>query len=144
HIGFKDRINKNTKKQTILFLPSWEDQNSLDWILSAAKKLKKDYSTIVKLHPFGDFGTDITKSVRALKEELQKTVDEYYDGEAPLGKLLSRSDLVISDVSAAVFDALYVRIPVLVYSKQLHRFDAEGLKSACAKYIDEGYISSAK
>lgn len=143
YVGYK-KIAKSDSKQTILFLPSWEGQGSLDWIVVAAKQLKKDYTIIVKLHPYGDFGSEVPESTRQMKEEIRKNADEYYDGEASLKDLLGRSDLVVSDISGAVFDALYVGVPIAMYSKDIYKFDLPGIKSACAQYVEEGYISLSK
>lgn len=145
YIGYKHAQKTDANnKQTILFLPSWEGQNSLNWIVSAVKKLNKDYNTIVKLHPYGDFGSEVPKSVKNVKAEIREVTDEYYEGEAALKPILERSNLIVSDVSGAVFDALYVGVPVTLYSKNIYKFDLAGIKSACAKYVDEGYISLSK
>ncbi len=144
YVGYKSQIKTQSKKKTILFLPSWEGQNDLSWIVSAVAKLKKNYTIIVKLHPYGDFGAKIPKSVKNVKIEIQKIADEFYDGEASLKGLLARTDLVISDISGAVFDALYVGVPVTIYSKNINKFDVPGVKSGCAKYVDEGYVSLSK
>lgn len=142
HVNYK-RATRETKlkKQTILFLPSWEDQNNLNWIMVAARELKRNYNIVVKLHPYGDFGAEINESSESAKAKIKEIADEYYEGEGPLSKLLGSSDLVVSGISGAVFDALYVGVPVTMYSKNIHQFDAEGIMSANAKYAEEGYIS---
>lgn len=141
HVGYKPVKRTNDKRQTILFLPSWEDQNNLEWIVTASKKLKNKYRIVVKLHPFGDFGTNISESVDAVKQEIREVADDYYGGEASLSELLGHSDLVVSEISGAVFDALYVGVPVIIHSNNIHRFDTVGIKSAAAKYADEGHIA---
>lgn len=144
YIGYKHVAKPRLKKPTILFLPSWEGHSNLSWIVSAAKQLKKKYNIVVKLHPYGDHGSDVPESVKKIKTEIQNVSNEYYGGEANLKRLLEHSDLVISDISGAVFDALYTQVPVIIYSKNINKFDLPGVKSACAKYAEEGYISVSK
>lgn len=105
HVGYVRADRPKSNKQTILFLPSWENQNNLEWIAITIEKLKRKYRTIVKLHPFGDYGTEISDSTKQIKQQIRALADEYYEGGSSMDKLLSRSDLIISDISGAVFDA---------------------------------------
>jgi hypothetical protein len=144
YIGYKHTKKANTDKQTLLFLPSWEDQSNLDWIMSAATQLKNNYNIIVKLHPYGDFGAPIPEEVKFIKEKIRKISNEFYDGDASLKELLERCDLVISGISGAVLDSMYAEIPVVIYSDDIYKYDLLGIKSACSLYVDEGYISISK
>lgn len=143
YLGYERKISRN-KKKTVLFLPSWEGQADLSWLIKSARELKKRYSIIVKLHPYGDYGSKVPESVKDMKLEIEKFVDEFYEGEGSLRELMARSDLVVSDISGAVFDALYADVPVVVYSDNIYKFDITGIKSAAAKYVDEGYIYLSK
>ena len=129
------------KTKTILIAPSWEDQNSIDWIMELSNRLK-GYRIIVKLHPFGNFGTKVDESTDAIKDKIKNSVDEYYEEDGVLSEIISRCDIVISNTSGAVFDALYVGIPVIMYLTDMHRFNEGSLLSANVKYANEGYITS--
>src|SRR5690606_1026266 len=110
----------STDGKTVLYLPTWNatslgeigNINSNEDIIPALKKLKEaGYSIIIKAHPLTLSDPSAKESARTLK----KYSDEYYESDTPIQDLLMKSDLVISDNSGAIYEALYTNIPVIVY-----------------------------
>ena len=142
YINFK---KKPHTKKTVLFLPTWDHHDDLDWILKAINRIRRDgFCAIVKTHPSGGYSIGAQRSTRDMLKDIEKAADEFHLGEYPLRELLARSDVVVSDTSSAAFEALYVGVPVTIFSKNINVFSLVNIKSANAKYTDEGYISIAK
>ena len=47
--------------------------------------------------------------------------DEWYDLNTSLSYLLSKSDVVLSDNSGAIFEALYNDVPVAIFAKNINK-----------------------
>jgi ADP-heptose:LPS heptosyltransferase len=117
YIGWK---KQKTNGKTILYLPTWNTAsmgeigkiNSNEEILPALEKLKgAGYYIIVKAHPLTLSDPEAKTSTHFLKNY----ADEYYESDTPIQELLAKSDIVISDNSGAIHEALYSNIPVIVY-----------------------------
>jgi CDP-glycerol glycerophosphotransferase (TagB/SpsB family) len=142
YVNFK---KKPHTKKTVLFLPTWDHHDDLGWILRAINRVRRDgFYAIVKTHPSGGYSMGAQRSTGDTLKDIEKAADEFYLGEYPLRELLARSDVVVSDTSSAAFEALYVGVPVTIFSKNINVFNLSNIKSANAKYTDEGYISIAR
>ncbi|MFA9262379.1 MAG: CDP-glycerol glycerophosphotransferase family protein [Undibacterium sp.] len=98
----------NPDKKTLLYLPTHSDLSSVDGLAAALKRLTAIYNVIVKFHYF------------LLHEEpervalLQDPRLIQYGDEADLLVLLKVADVVLSDNSSAIFDAILADRPVIV------------------------------
>ena len=117
YIGWK---KKTTSGKSILYLPTWNAAslgkvgkiNSNEEIIPALKKLREGgYSITVKAHPLTLSDPNAKETAQALK----KYADEYYESDTPIQDLLTKADLVISDNSGAIYEALYTNTPVVIY-----------------------------
>lgn len=115
-----------TSGKTIIYLPTWNaaslgeagEINSNEEIIPALKKLKKaGYSVVIKAHPL----TLSDPSTRENARSLKRYADEYYESDTPIQDLLMKSDLVISDNSGAIYEALYTDTPVVVYGDKTEK-----------------------
>jgi len=99
-------LDKN--KKTILYMPTWGDLSSVDIYFNAILNLSKMYNVLVKLH----HNTAILEKNRV---KIKNTNNIHFFGatDDALG-LLSISDIVISDYSGAIFDAIYCKKPLLL------------------------------
>lgn len=102
------RSRLNPTRRTVLYLPTHGDLSSVDELASSLKRLTGKFNVIVKLHYF------------ILHEEPERVVmlrDQnirLYGDDADLLPLLKVSDVVVSDNSSAIFDAILADKPVVV------------------------------
>ncbi|OAT49937.1 Cps2A family protein [Kluyvera georgiana ATCC 51603] len=96
--------------KTILYVPTWGDLSSIDDFLESVMALSGEYNVILKLH----HNTDLLEGHR--KNRVNGRIN-YFGANDDLLELISVSDIVISDYSGAIFDAIYFNKPVVLLSK---------------------------
>ena len=118
YINFKKK-NRHRKdgKKVLLYLPTYDEESSIDLIANELGKLKKDYYIITKFH----HGTSFLKRENDRLDKIKNVVDEWYDLHTELKDLLEISDVVLSDNSGAIFEAMINYIPVAIFSKDLNQ-----------------------
>lgn len=109
----KKRSNKNNKP-ILLYLPTYGKYSSINEVYESLENLKKDYKIITKLH----HGTTHLKDEKDKVTTLSNICDEIYDENQELVKLLEIADVVISDNSGAIFESIYAKVPVAIFSKK--------------------------
>lgn len=108
-------------KKLVLYMPTWRDYNygkkpekfDLDYLLdlkSLSEKIGDDFYILYKDHPYLSNPDDVS-------------FKNYCDAESQ--ELLLVADYFITDYSSALFDALAVDIPVLLYCNDFERNEAE-------------------
>jgi len=100
------RLDKN--KKTILYLPTHGDLSSIDELADELKKVSSLYNIIVKFHYY----TPREEPERVKKLQDQRMIA--FRDDTDLLSLLRVADLVISDNSSAIFDAILADKPLLV------------------------------
>lgn len=100
------RLGINNKK-TILYCPTWADISSLNMFLEGPiKEISKNYNIFIKLHH--------NLSLKGIKHmDIEKNI-YYFNSSTDIFDLLNISDLVISDYSGAIFDAMLFKKPILL------------------------------
>ena len=100
----------DSKKKTILYAPTWGELSSIDAYGNAITKLAYKYNVLIKLH----HNTSVFKHKRSSSDVFESCIvfSEYSD----ILELLAVSDVLISDYSGAIFDALYFRKPIVLLS----------------------------
>lgn len=96
-------------KKTLLYLPTWGQLSSLSLYGKAISGLSKTYNVIAKVHHKTDsheFERRLTLAGEGLKNTFGASDDLLY--------LLKVSDVVLSDFSGAIFDAINVGKPVIL------------------------------
>ncbi len=96
-------------RKTVIYLPTWGEFSSVPRFLPAIEALQADYEVIVKLHHKIHL-TEPDKTAQLQSSGIKSSFLPHDD----LLPQLRRADLVISDYSGAIFDAIYVRKPVLL------------------------------
>lgn len=119
----KDKIDR--KKKILLYLPTYGDLNSIFDISSEISELRKKYYIITKAH----HGTNYFNYENNKMEILKNMFDEFYDSTVSLETLLKRADIVLSDNSGSIFEALYTYTPVAIFSKNLEKCSLDDFKS---------------
>lgn len=98
----------DSKKKTILYAPTWGELSSIDAYEGAITRLTCKYNVLIKPH----HNTSIFKQKGSGSSFFENCIvfSEYSD----ILELLAVSDVLISDYSGAIFDALYVRKPIVL------------------------------
>ena len=126
----------NTDKSVLLYLPTYGDVSSIDLIIDELKNLKSKYYIITKLH----HGTSFLLNEKTRIEKLKSISDESYDQNIELAQLLSKVDVVLSDNSGAIFEALYAKVPIAIYSDDINKNKLSNINTAQYNLVKEGYI----
>lgn len=95
-------------KRTVLYLPTHSDLSSIDVLAPALKTLGETYNVIVKLHYLSP--REEPDRVTLLTDERLMLVQDDTD----LMPLLKLADVIISDNSSAIFDAILADKPLVV------------------------------
>lgn len=96
-------------RPTVLYLPTWGEFSSIDLFLEAVIGLSSSYNVLIKVH----HKTDTHERQR--KDELaRQRIVHYFGAMDDVLPLFDAADLILSDYSGAIFDALYVRKPVVL------------------------------
>lgn len=101
------------KKPILLYLPTYSDNSSILQAIPQMKKLAEKYEIIAKAH----HGTSALESETEKREMLVEAFSKVYDAKTPLYDLLCRADVVLSDNSGAIYDALAAGVPVARFSQ---------------------------
>lgn len=144
YIGWK---KEKTSGKAVLFLPTWNaaalgeigNINVGEDIIPALKELKENgYHVIVKAHPI----TLSDPATRHYEENIKKIADEYFDANTGIQDVLAKADLVISDNSGAIYEALYSHIPVVVYGDRTNVRHLGSIDTAHYRWIKQGVIEN--
>lgn len=104
-----------SKKPTILFLPTYHDESTVE-VANSLSKLKKDFYIISKSH----HGTDFLAEEKITLSLLKEISDEIYDSTQRIETLFEKADIVLSDNSGATMDAFYAKKPVVMATKNIN------------------------
>ena len=96
------------RKKTILYAPTWGGLSSYKKFADAISSLSDEFNIIIKIHHNSQRAG--AKFLQSVSKKFAVTCDARHDIVA----LLSISDLLISDYSGALFDAIYCRVPVVL------------------------------
>jgi CDP-Glycerol:Poly(glycerophosphate) glycerophosphotransferase len=103
-------LGLDASKKTILFMPTYGELGSFAELVAPLGAMAERYNVIVKMHhnneKNGRSWVDVAKN---------HGLPHLMHGDADQPTLLSVSDLVVSDFSGAIFDAVYAKVPVLLY-----------------------------
>lgn len=104
----KQQLNLNTEKETILYTPTWRDNQEEEFLLEFTDEMKAKYNIIYKYH----------------EEDQANKQHNYIDTtQFETQQLLLVSDIVISDYSSIVFDALTIDKKVYLYTPDFNNYD---------------------
>ncbi|AYC99723.1 CDP-glycerol glycerophosphotransferase family protein [Neorhizobium sp. NCHU2750] len=99
-------------RKTILYAPTWGDLSSIDRFLGAVQALSGDYNVLLKIH-------HNTQRREAGRRDAVTNLNTHHFGASDaLLDLISVSDVVISDYSGAIFDAVFCSRPIVLLNDQ--------------------------
>lgn len=97
-------------KPVLLYCPTWNDLSSLNLFVKNKEIFEREFTVIVKLH-HGNVLSDNQQIWKSLK----LTSNVYlFDECTDLFDLLAQCDIVLSDYSGAIFDAMLFRKPIVL------------------------------
>ena len=99
-------LDKN--KKTILYMPTWGALSSMDLFLEEIVKLSSVYNLFIKVH----HNTDFLEKSRIKKINLNSIY--LFGANDDSLSILSVVDIVITDYSGAIFDAIFCKKPLLL------------------------------
>lgn len=100
-------------RKTVLYAPTWGDLSSVDKFYSHVIALSESYNVLLKMH----HNTALLEGARAKK--LISSRVRSFGANVDLMELISVSDLIISDYSGAIFDALFAEKPIVLLDLDL-------------------------
>lgn len=138
--GFKKKKTK-FDKPALLYLPTFGDASSIDTLNdSVVEEIKKEYTLVIKAHHAVQF----RESESGRYERIKSVADVFYNSDTPLERLLARADVVLSDNSGAIFEAIYAGVPVAVFSNKLNEFKLGNVNTFQYDLVKEGVIPCAE
>ena len=95
-------------KPTILYLPTWGEFSSVEKFGPALAEMERNYNVLVKVHHKTD-----SHELNKIAHRLDLFSHRYLGGD-DVQYLFHVADLVMSDYSGAIFDAIYLRKPIML------------------------------
>lgn len=135
YYGFKKQPHQNAKPN-LLYLPTFGDVSSVKLIKEALPVLKQQYNVMIKTHHAIEYRQEEQASLRIIKEG----ADEFFASTTPVEELLAKADIVLSDNSGAIFDAIYTQTPVAIFSDAAVMQDFGCIEPIQRKLIEQGII----
>ncbi len=100
-------------KKTLLYLPTWGRLSSYKKYINEIIKLSNNYNILIKIHHNSDFSKEV------VKDNINNIT--YYGSEVDTMELIVISDIVISDYSGAIFDAIYCEKPLILLNISFYK-----------------------
>lgn len=132
-----EEVEKKNKKKTILYLPTYSNCCSIEKIGNDILLLKKHYNIIVKPHHGTEYLTNSLETSRM--EFLKRNFDKVYSSTDSLEEIMKKCDLVISDLSGAIFDAICLKKPVITFWEEVNYKYGE-FASLPIQLFEQGYF----
>jgi tetratricopeptide (TPR) repeat protein len=101
-------ISLDRSRPAFLYLPTWGEFSSVDLFMNSVMELSSAHNVLIKVH----HKTDTHEARR--KEAVASRAIYSFGAMDDLLPLLDVADVVLSDYSGAIFDAIYVRKPIVL------------------------------
>lgn len=113
-VGMIKYANFNRKKETndkynLLYLPTYGKESSIELVIKHIKDLTDKFNVTVKLH----HGTSFLEHDRV--NLIRSVIPDVLDHRTSLVSLIEKADVILSDGSGAIFDALYTDTPIVIF-----------------------------
>lgn len=129
---------KHTGKPILLYLPTSGDVSSADQTEEIIACLKDDFRIIVRMHAHIAHKQNAEEEARY--NSIKKLADEVCDDTTPLLDWLRTADVVLSDNSGSIYEALYSQTPVAVFAESVKTRKIGNILPLHAILIDKGVI----
>jgi len=119
YVDFHKKLRRKDSKPTILFAPTYNDINFAARFLDVIDELKNGYRIIMHGHHLSAHQDGERNSL----QKLHQSVDRVYSAEQYAFKIpLESADIVLTDNSSLIGDAIYNKVPVALFSKDPNEF----------------------
>ena len=138
HIKQKKKYAKslNPKKKTLLYVPTWGKLSTYDKFIKSVLALSKTYNILLKLHHLtGMLWLHRKKKIVGGNILVFGQNDRLLD-------LLAVSDIVLSDYSGAIFDALYCEKPIVLLHDDIKKKIGAKINLTSLEYANSSSIGS--
>lgn len=117
HALARERFGKGLDpgRRTILYAPTFGDLSSVETFLDAVYGLAGSFNVLLKMH----HNTELLEPRR--RRTLEQAGIRHFGANDDLLELIAVSDLVLSDYSGAIFDAMFCRRPVVLLNADIER-----------------------
>ena len=132
---------RQSEKPNLLVLPTFGSDISCIGLFTdeLVKSLRQNYHVISKAHHAVHFNL---KGDDAL-ETLKNLSDEFYDSDIPVQQLLQKADLVLSDNSGAIFEAICAGVPIALFAKSCDKRSLGIIKPLHCSLVEQKVIPCA-
>ncbi|KAF6656781.1 glycosyltransferase [Paenibacillus sp. EKM301P] len=103
------RMKRETDKYNLLYLPTYGNESSIELVMNHIEEISDTFNMKVKLH----HGTSFLEHDRV--SLVKSHVPEVLDHKASLVHLIEEADVILSDGSGAIFDALFTDTPIVIF-----------------------------
>lgn len=131
---YKNKTKKN-KKPVLLYLPTYGNLNSINLCSDQLQRLKDKYYIITKSH----HGTNYFDYEKNNVQMLKNLFDEFYESNKPLSELFERADVVLSDNSGSISEAIYAKVPVAIIAENINP-GLENFNTFQYEFVEKGII----
>ncbi|MFC3074553.1 CDP-glycerol glycerophosphotransferase family protein [Shinella pollutisoli] len=112
----KRAIGADPGKPLVLYMPTYGALGSFGELIDSLARLAGEFEVVIKMHHNNEI------KGRSWRGEAKKRgLTQLYSGGADQKSLLAAADVVVSDFSGAIFDAIYARVPVVLFQDDAAR-----------------------
>lgn len=125
----KARLGLSANKPVILYMPTYGELGSFDELVGPLSQLLDAFDIVIKGHH-----NDEMTGLGWMKKAKSTGIHHLFNGGADPRPLLEAADLVLSDFSGAIFDAVYAKVPVVLFQPDasskvgVQKFDLNSLE----------------
>lgn len=106
----KRAIGADPAKPLVLYMPTYGALGSFDDLVEPLSRLGEGFEVAIKMHHNNEMKGDSWRHAAA-----RRGLTRLFSGGADQKALLAAADVVVSDFSGAIFDAIYARVPVVLF-----------------------------
>ena len=128
---------KSSKKPVLFFAPSYNEVDFIKKFLDEIDNIKEKYKVIVRGHHRAVHSSDDNGVLARLYERADKSYDMR---EFSIVDAFEVADVVVSDNSAVIFDAIYCNVPVALFCKNPDSSAYREIHTAQAKLVSSDDI----
>lgn len=134
--GFLKKAHKG--KPILLYLPTSGDVSSADQTEEILTTLRGEFRIIVRMHAHIAHKQNAEEAARY--DAIKNLADEICDDTTPLTDWLREADVVLSDNSGSIYEAIYSQTPVAVFAKSVKTRKMGNILPLHATLIEDGVI----
>lgn len=135
-MDFRKRIKPN-KKPVIFFAPTYDEIDFAANFLNSVDDIKEKYLLTMR----GHHRVSRLKNNEGVYEKLIQAADNIYDPEEySLVTPLEEADIVVSDNSGVIFDAISCGVPVVLFSQDPNSFHYRDINTAQSELVNNGDV----